>query len=138
MRHWLEQKDHPFAVVAQPRATYVAKGGQSNIDYFVASKEIAALEKPQTVQLSGLAGHCPVRTSWSNVAFNSLVEVSMRLGISSPTPVIGPQLEGMMSEETRDRIRRHLPTVPPDASSYCIQGMAHKRESVAKAMEIWT
>ena len=59
VQEWLTFHDYPFVVVSQEDHTFISATGASNIDYFVASYDVAALLRtPRVLKLSGLAQAC--------------------------------------------------------------------------------
>ena len=91
MANWLSQNNMPYLVVAQTRDTFVSTAGRSNIDYFLASPEVAAaISVVEICELSGLTGHSPVALTWEAAILAEKVKVWQRPAVPPCTLVLGP------------------------------------------------
>ena len=91
---WLTHHEYPFTVICQRDPTFVSSTGRSNIDFFIASTDVAALLRTPTIdKLSGLAGHRPVTTGWTAQDLHRQVTVWKRTPRPSVKPVYGPLAE---------------------------------------------
>ena len=136
---WLEANAMPFLVVAQPAPTFVSRGGQSNIDFFIASREVAlVMNEAVIITGSGLAGHSPIRTTWQKTLFNQKVAVWCRPKAPDPKPVYGPQIDPGNSENDINNIQLSKKYSPEEGAMRTIKFDEQLHQEALVALEQWT
>ena len=119
MANWLSQNNMPFMVVAQSADTFISTAGRSNIDYFVASPEIAAaLSVAEIQELSGLTGHSPVEVTWQSDILDEKVKVWARPRIPPSAPVCGPHWQDNAIDDKLEALEPLQIEVPAPGTRY--------------------
>ena len=139
MAAWLEANAMPFLVVAQSDPTFVSRAGQSNIDFFVASKEIAmAMSCPTILTGSGLAGHSPVRSGWQRAIFHQKVAVWRRPPAPNNKAVTGPLWSSESNDLLLDNIKLDVTYNPSRGAMRTISFSQHDHDQALEALQQWT